>query len=79
MTTTAALTPVQCLRGLIFDAKEMGKNGFMEVNGHTFAVSAHIVNRKCYDNEPTPTLLIKVDGKRISYDKAVALLTTTNA
>jgi hypothetical protein len=44
------------------------------INGMVFEVSYHRVNRKCYDNMPTPTLSVKVDGKRIAYSKAYKML-----
>jgi hypothetical protein len=43
------------------------------INGHTITVSSHYVNRKCYDNLPTPTVMFKVSGKRVSRAAAYAL------
>lgn len=44
------------------------------IRGHVFTVRHVVVNRKCYDNFATPTLQIKVDGKRISRAAALAML-----
>jgi hypothetical protein len=44
------------------------------VAGITFAIRQIVVNRKCYDNEPTPTLQIKANGKRISIANAFKAL-----
>jgi len=41
-----------------------------EIDGHTYTEEFFIVNRKCYDFQPTPTLLLKKDGKRIAYRAA---------
>jgi len=32
----------------------------------TYSVEYFITNRKCYDFEPTPTAMFKVNGKRVS-------------
>ena len=44
------------------------------LNGHTFEVSYHKADRKCYDFMPTPTVMVKVDGKRMASKKAYELL-----
>ncbi len=44
------------------------------LRGIDFEVRFVSVNRKCYDNMPTPTALIYANGKRISRAKAFAML-----
>lgn len=44
------------------------------IAGHEFTLAYHIVNRKCFDNLPTPTMALKMDGNRVSYEKAIAAL-----
>lgn len=44
------------------------------IRGMQFTVEYRQVVRKCWDNLPTATLFIKLDGKRISYNKAMNLL-----
>jgi hypothetical protein len=34
---------------------------------HVVRMQCLIVNRKCYDGMPTPTLQVKLNGKRIAY------------
>lgn len=36
------------------------------INGRTFTVEYHLVNRKCFDGLATPTASYKIDGKRVS-------------
>lgn len=46
----------------------------VEIDGHQFTAQHIVVNRKCYDSLATPTLIIKVDGKRIARKAAYELL-----
>jgi len=46
----------------------------VEIDGKTFRAEHTAVNRKCYDFMPTPTLRLKLNGKRISREAAFALL-----
>ena len=45
----------------------------IEINGHIFTIVYRLTNRPCYDFLPTPTLQIKVDGKVVSYAKALQI------
>ena len=45
-----------------------------EIDGHMFVVAYHTTNRQCFDNLPTPTIQIKVDGKRITRKTAYDML-----
>jgi hypothetical protein len=45
-----------------------------EISGFFVRCEFFITSRKCFDNMPTPTRLIKVNGKRISFNKAIELL-----
>ena len=45
-----------------------------EINGHVVTITYRTTNRKCYDFLPTPTSQIKVDGKVVSYAKAIELV-----
>ena len=57
-----------------FDAGQDPKPAVtVQINGHEFTVKYSAVNRKCYDFLPTPTSQIKVNGKVVSYKKAVEL------
>lgn len=56
------------------EARRSNSTVKIEIAGNTFEVSFHIVNRKCYDFEPTPTVQYKVNGKRIGGVKAYGLL-----
>jgi hypothetical protein len=57
-------------------AMDKGEEASMtkEIAGHQFTVSYHVVNRECYDNLPTPTVMFKVAGKRVSRKAAYELL-----
>lgn len=44
-----------------------------EISGKTFRAEFFVVNRKCYDSLPTPTLKLTVNGKRISRADAYAI------
>jgi hypothetical protein len=46
-----------------------GKPKTLTFGENTFSVEIHIVNRKCYDNQLTPTAMFKVNGKRVSRQK----------
>jgi hypothetical protein len=66
-TPAAAALPASQLHTLISRARyEDPHEATAVINGHTFTVSYFIVERKCYDALPTPTQMIKVDGKRVS-------------
>lgn len=46
----------------------------VEIDGRVFEAVHRKVNRKCYDFMPTPTLSLKMDGKRIALKAALQLL-----
>ena len=50
------------------------KRADIELKGHQFSVCFITVNRKCYDFNSTPTLQLKMDGKRIAKKAAFAVL-----
>lgn len=43
------------------------------IAGHAVSIEYTIVQRKCYDGLATPTMRLKVDGKRMAWKAAVAL------
>jgi len=46
----------------------------LEMSGYTFEVTSRFVERDCYDFEPTPTVTVKVNGKRMAREAAIKLL-----
>jgi hypothetical protein len=57
-----------------FEAFEAPKPAVtIELNGLSFEVSYRLTNRKCFDNLATPTIMVKVDGKRTAWLKAVEM------
>lgn len=44
------------------------------VQGINFEVRCYVANRKCFDFMPTPTLMIKADGKRVSEQTAMSAI-----
>ena len=64
----------QQLNYLIGKARRTGEQQELVVGADTFTVSVVEANRKCYDYEPTPTATVKVNGKRIARQAALAFL-----
>ena len=75
MTTTRRWNEKQlALLDAIYDARNTGENQEIIIGVDTFKVTMTMVDRECYDFEPTPTATIKMNGKRIARQAALAIL-----
>ena len=72
MTTENQKTLISAEVAAEYDRGDTGSNSrTVTINGQEITVSFITVNRKCYDNLPTPTRQYKINGKRVS--RAVAM------
>lgn len=64
----------ELIRAIVKAEFSEDKRADVELAGHQFSVCFITVNRKCYDFNATPTLQLKMDGKRIAKKAAFAVL-----
>jgi hypothetical protein len=75
MTTTPRWNKKQhALLDAIYAARSTGENQEVVIGTDTFKVTMTMVDRECYDFEPTPTATIKMNNRRIARQAALAIL-----